>query len=352
MIIDRRNDFSNCCLRLEIPNQLPLVISVHGNSSTLILLQLPLLHRFRIFVLRPYNVLLPPKSSGMDRIVVRIDVPILPSDECCVDLLPRRTYILQCENFNAFECHHERFSFQIIAKNWDKTKKKSQVVDRLKSLVLSSVPQILVICGGYLITGIIFLIFIIANRGIVLGDRDAHTSVFHLSQVLYFSLFTAIFGFPWVATRDNVKQFCAAIAGNKLKTVFASSIIVGSLYLSCHVHPYTLADNRHYTFYFWRRYLGCPTSLSTRQMLYCPLYAFSLYTIISMLRTKDVIWKYLFSLCLCLSIVPPKTSRIPILHRAFHFMETEHSERQSSSTDARISTKLFCKYSDDLHFSV
>lgn len=185
-------------------------------------------------------------------------------------------------------------------------KKKSGPVDRLKSLIITSLPQVLTTCGGYLIAGIFFLIFLVLNRGIVLGDRDAHTSVIHLSQVLYYSFFTAIFGFPWIATRDNLIRCLNTVYGNKLKVIISFLMIGGSLYFSCHVHPYMLADNRHYTFYIWRRFLGCPTRFVSRPMLLVPLYAFSLYTIVSMLKTKDMIWKCLFTLCLSISIVPQK----------------------------------------------
>ena len=157
-----------------------------------------------------------------------------------------------------------------------------------------------------MIVGILFLVFLIANRGIVLGDRDAHTSVLHLPQILYFGLFSFTFGFPWIGTKDNLIQFFSVIRSNKLRTMIATTAIVGSLYSSCHVHPYLLADNRHYTFYVWRRFLGCPTSPFSMSIFLTPLYAFSLYTIMSTLRTKDTLWRYLFSICLCISIVPQK----------------------------------------------
>lgn len=173
-------------------------------------------------------------------------------------------------------------------------------------MIISSVPQILFICGGYIIVGSLFSIFLIYNRGIVLGDKDAHVSVFHLSQVLYFGLFTAIFGFPWIATRENLVHFVTSIEKNRIRTFIAVMVIIVSLFLSCHVHPYLLADNRHYTFYIWRKFLGCPLNSSLKQFLYIPLYGFTLFTIISLLKTKDPVWKWLFSICLCISIVPQK----------------------------------------------
>lgn len=173
-------------------------------------------------------------------------------------------------------------------------------------MVINCVPQLITTCGGYAIAGLMFAIFLIFNRGIVLGDKDAHTSVIHVSQLLHFAFFSIIFGFPWLVTRSNLSQFANTVRKNKLKAMISSMIIVAVSYFSCHVHPYLLADNRHYTFYIWRRFLGCPTTLFSKSLLYTPLYGFTLYTTISMLGTKDTLWKYLFSICLCISIVPQK----------------------------------------------
>lgn len=215
-------------------------------------------------------------------------------------------------------------------------KKKTSLAERMKSLATVTVPRVLVSCGGYVIVGILFLVFLIANRGIVLGDRHAHFSVFHLPQIFYFSLFSFTFGFPWIATKNNLIQFFDAIRLNKVKTIVATSLIVGSFFSSCHVHPYLLADNRHFTFYVWRRFLGCPTTLFSRSIFLTPFYAFSLYTIISTLRKKDTLWRYLFSICLCISIVPQKLLEfryfivpftiwrlnIPNSHQSNHFQVT------------------------------
>jgi hypothetical protein len=37
--------------------------------------------------------------------------------------------------------------------------------------------------GGYLIVGLLFVIFVVVNRGIVVGDKTAHVAHFHPTQV-------------------------------------------------------------------------------------------------------------------------------------------------------------------------
>ena len=53
-------------------------------------------------------------------------------------------------------------SIRILAKTNEKTKKKS---NKIKNLLMSGFPQVLVTCGGYLISGLLFLIFLLWNKG-------------------------------------------------------------------------------------------------------------------------------------------------------------------------------------------
>ncbi|CAB4057909.1 ALG10 [Lepeophtheirus salmonis] len=104
-------------------------------------------------------------------------------------------------------------------------------------------------------------------EGIVVGDRLAHTAVFHPTQMFYFFGFSLVMSFPHCISKmesffkHSVKKKPFWLATLSL---FFYGIIreYGSL-----AHPYLLADNRHYTFYIWRKiihrsnwspYLGIP----------------------------------------------------------------------------------------------
>lgn len=108
----------------------------------------------------------------------------------------------------------------------------------------------------------LFCIFVIVNGGIVLGDKSAHQATLNFSQIWLFFIFCAfctscdflkygIFQFYFfIKTFKNLKlKFILKCAlGVTLLYVF---VLVSNQYLSV-VHPYLLADNRHYTFYIWR----------------------------------------------------------------------------------------------------
>ena len=48
----------------------------------------------------------------------------------------------------------------------------------------------LLITGGYVVVGVAFVAFVYKNRGVVVGDRNAHVAVFHPMQIMYFCAFT------------------------------------------------------------------------------------------------------------------------------------------------------------------
>jgi alpha-1,2-glucosyltransferase len=65
------------------------------------------------------------------------------------------------------------------------------------------------------------------------------------------------------------------------------------------VHPYLLADNRHYTFYVWRRLLSTPLAYPA-----IPMYLLGGWSCLSLLKTRDTLWKSLFVFCTFVSLVP------------------------------------------------
>lgn len=111
--------------------------------------------------------------------------------------------------------------------------------------------------GGFLLNGIGFLAFLIWNNGIVLGDRSAHQPGFHLAQFPYFLLFTAFFGAVHIFTVDNVAYVWRLLCERMYLITSLVMIISACLQPQfTYVHPYLLADNRHYTFYLWKRILS------------------------------------------------------------------------------------------------
>jgi len=155
--------------------------------------------------------------------------------------------------------------------------------------------------GGYLCVGFLFLGFITWNGSIVVGDKSAHEAVVHLPQILYFSLFTAGLTLPFSVT--NIKEFIQAIKKHWCKMVIGSFIMAFIIHVNTMAHPYLLADNRHYTFYIWRKIIVRHWTL---KFLLIPAYIFSLFFIGRTLERTGIIFKLSFPVCLVVSLVPQK----------------------------------------------
>ncbi|CAH8515335.1 unnamed protein product, partial [Schistosoma intercalatum] len=125
----------------------------------------------------------------------------------------------------------------------------------LKSVFRQCLPFVLVLFS--------FVSFVIINKGIVLGDREAHTAVLNITQFFYFVTFCALSTpIQFVGYIVNsIKSFRNLLVNRswRVLTIFLMLtptfvlIILISLKYCLFVHPYLISDNRHYTFYIWRK---------------------------------------------------------------------------------------------------
>ena len=110
---------------------------------------------------------------------------------------------------------------------------------------LKLLKKVLNIAGGYLIVGISFVIFVIINNGIVVGDRSSHVATFHPIQILYFIAFTTVFTLPYVLSKSKFIAFWNFCRKHWIAAVFFILTIItiidsyGSI-----AHKFLLADNR------------------------------------------------------------------------------------------------------------
>ncbi|KIJ45656.1 glycosyltransferase family 59 protein [Sphaerobolus stellatus SS14] len=123
----------------------------------------------------------------------------------------------------------------------------------IPSLILPSIP--------YLLCCIAFAAFVVWNGGIVLGDKSNHIPVIHIPQVYYFVGFATLFGWPVLISYQGgpaalLRDVRQRMIGTP-KRVIITTILLAGMVLSIHKftihHPFLLSDNRHYTFYVWRR---------------------------------------------------------------------------------------------------
>lgn len=141
-------------------------------------------------------------------------------------------------------------------------------------VVLESVAYMSVLCS--------FLMFVYLNGSIVVGDKTAHEATLHITQVFYFATFTLIFGWPHFLS--SVMPFIKFTWRNKLLMSTLTLICFCIVHFNTLVHPYMLADNRHYTFYVWNRFYG-RYYLFRYAMVF--VYIFALYGILSKISNSN-----------------------------------------------------------------
>ncbi|KAF3052505.1 glucosyltransferase [Didymella keratinophila] len=127
----------------------------------------------------------------------------------------------------------------------------------------------------YVILLVLFAGFVAWNGSVVLGDKSAHTATIHLPQMLYIWPYVALFSAPilvgplFTCVVHMLPTHLGARLGvkrNSSYTIFPSLsqavLFTAAGLLAVHyntiIHPYTLADNRHYVFYVFRLLLRHP----------------------------------------------------------------------------------------------
>ncbi|XP_024372620.1 dol-P-Glc:Glc(2)Man(9)GlcNAc(2)-PP-Dol alpha-1,2-glucosyltransferase [Physcomitrium patens] len=180
-----------------------------------------------------------------------------------------------------------------------------------------------------------FFAFVLHNGGIVVGAKDAHKVSPHFAQICYFGLVTAAALAPvhfwphriYDAARQLHKRhvWVFALGGCTLAFLFVH-------YFSF-AHPYLLADNRHYTFYLWKKVICAHWSAK-----YCliPLYVYSWWSIYNCLQNyKSKLWILVLFVGIVGVLVPTpliefRYYTIPMYLIALHCrMEQDHEDLES-----------------------
>lgn len=129
-----------------------------------------------------------------------------------------------------------------------------------------------------------FVAFVYYNGSIVLGDKKAHEASVHVPQLLYFLIFYAIFGMPYVILK--LKSTLILIFSNKFKVILLVLLMLAIVHYNTIIHPYLLADNRHFTFYIWNRWYG---KYEYAKYATIPLYIFLTFNLYDNLKDQNCI---------------------------------------------------------------
>ncbi|ODV60297.1 dolichyl-P-Glc:Glc(2)Man(9)GlcNAc(2)-PP-dolichol alpha-1,2- glucosyltransferase [Ascoidea rubescens DSM 1968] len=132
----------------------------------------------------------------------------------------------------------------------------------------------------FLINFVLFIGFIIHNGGITFGDKENHISTIHLPQLFYCLIFITFLSGPLLISSTFMVLYLKNSFGS-FKSLSVTALIYVFMFLSVKyftiVHPFLLADNRHYTFYIWKRVIDFKPPYSRYAMI--PFYHFSGYSL-------------------------------------------------------------------------
>ncbi|XP_057971407.1 dol-P-Glc:Glc(2)Man(9)GlcNAc(2)-PP-Dol alpha-1,2-glucosyltransferase isoform X2 [Malania oleifera] len=167
------------------------------------------------------------------------------------------------------------------------TANASGLLDEIQAILISSWHlkyELLVSFCPFFVVLVAFAAFILLNGSVVLGAKEAHAVSPHLAQILYFSLVSAISMAPLHFTFSQAVNLFQLMWKNRPYCFLIGFLALTAGFLSVHffslAHPYLLADNRHYTFYLWRRIIGLHWSM---KYILVPLYIYSWLSIFSIL---------------------------------------------------------------------
>jgi alpha-1,2-glucosyltransferase len=146
------------------------------------------------------------------------------------------------------------------AQQQQQQQQRQSLVAELASLLHSAWQirgQLLVQFWPLLLLPVAFCTFVVLNGSITLGDKEAHAPSAHLMQPLYWALFCLVNAAPLLLQPSITGPLVANVKARPVSWVLGTAVAVagGCLAVAKYslAHPYLLADNRHYTFYIWRK---------------------------------------------------------------------------------------------------
>lgn len=128
-----------------------------------------------------------------------------------------------------------------------------------------------------LVLALAFVVFFFLNgKKIVLGDHSAHIPVPHFMQIYYLLLFMCLQALPHFIFSGKTITIARSILKALAANLLACLIIAACVHFFTFEHPYLLADNRHFSFYVWRRWFKAHWMC---RFLLVPAYLFALHLI-------------------------------------------------------------------------
>ncbi|CAO3565181.1 unnamed protein product [Mortierella alpina] len=162
------------------------------------------------------------------------------------------------------------------------------------TVVMMALPNLGLLAG--------FIAFVKWNGGIVLGDKSNHVPSAHVVQLFYFAVFSA--GMSVFAILGGVplaRLLKRPLSKSWMVILATAAIMAACIYKFTYVHPFLLADNRHYVFYVCKLVLQNP--IVRYGMI--PIYMASAYFCWQSLATEQtLLWVTIYVVATALTLIP------------------------------------------------
>lgn len=139
----------------------------------------------------------------------------------------------------------------------------------------------------YMLNFVLFLVYLIWNKSITLGDKSNHSVGLHFVQVFYCITFIAVFSLPLWLSRNFLRLYVVRLQMKPIRTIFELLAIMLVIRYFTVVHPFLLADNRHYTFYLYKRLIGSSRKI-IKYFLMSFVYHFSTFAYLEVIRPSEM----------------------------------------------------------------
>lgn len=182
-----------------------------------------------------------------------------------------------------------------------------QSINKFVRHCLASLDVVVSISWPYLVSLFAFVIFVIVNGSIVVGDKSNHSMTVHLVFPLYLAALTVktsavsiFFRSRSLYSKSDIAAYLAQWKRSPLTNIGLFALLVFVVHSFTLSHPFLLADNRHVTFYLWRYLLS-----RWVKFVMVPGYHFALWWMNhSLSLTVKPIVRLTYFLCVALALVP------------------------------------------------
>ncbi|CCD24564.1 dolichyl-P-Glc:Glc(2)Man(9)GlcNAc(2)-PP-dolichol alpha-1,2- glucosyltransferase NDAI_0D02500 [Naumovozyma dairenensis CBS 421] len=170
----------------------------------------------------------------------------------------------------------------IIDKKFD-----NHTFNNFLKLFIHSIDQFNMLVLPYFVNFVLFALFLIWNRSITLGDKSNHSAGIHLVQLFYCFTFLTVLSLPLWYSKVFMKLYLIRWRLKLFRTIFELLMIMLVIRYFTKIHPFLLADNRHYTFYLFKKLIGNKHKL-IKYFLMAPIYHFSTFVYMGLIKESEL----------------------------------------------------------------